>query len=1029
MTMTKVAPAPVLIPPVDIPLPLPVLPPTPLGPLAQEPREQSPCRSYVRPKPAPASDHGRALAALCDGEVLDDPYSRTLYATDASIYEIEPQVVIYPRHREDVVRVVRYCQEQRLPLVGRGGGTGLAGETLTTGVVLDFTVHMNRLLWVDPTTLTARVQAGLVVSTLNQALEPYGLYYTPDPSSHNRATVGGVLGNNATGAHSIKLGAARNWVASMETVTGTGEVFEAQPLLMSSPAWRDAVAARAGFPGKLHRDTAAICLEYETLIEERQPRTTRNRSGYLLKGVVQDGVVDLTQLLVGSEGTLGVCTEATLKLRRIRSQQVLCMLHFKSLLDACRAVPRILQSEPDTCECMDAHVMGLGRQARPAIAHVLQPDAGAVLMVEYEGDEKPPLVAKAQQLKRLFEPAAEYAVTSLEVMTDPAAMKNVWEIRKAAVPMLFKKFQGKQPIPVIEDVAVPPEKLAEYVAHTEKVFAKYGLTLVSYAHAGHGELHIRPYLDLKNPADVEMLETLATEIYEKVWELGGTISGEHGEGLVRAQFIRDQYGPLYEVFELIKRTWDPNGIFNPNKKITNVRGLMKKNLRFGVDYKFNDAENLLHWKPGELAYEVEKCNGCAQCRDETEQLGMCPRFKVSRIEDATPRAKANLVRRLLGGRQVEGQLTSRETEEILDFCFNCKLCVQGCPSNVNIPKIVQEMRYRHVAENGLPLDVEVLCLSEPATKLGVWTRWLANWANRQPLLRWAMEKVTGIDRRRSLPAFRKPQWKIRGQRWEKRLQPDARPKVVLFPDLYATYNAPEIAQAAIDVLEHNGYQVIIPKGIRWCGMPLIEYGKLAAARELIHENLAALAPYAAAGLPILLTEPTATLCLKEEWLDLVDSPDAHAVSKQAQDICAFLLARKQENKLRSDFQPVKVRFGYHQPCHHKQLRIGRPGVELLKAIPGVSIHDIHKGCCGIAGTFGMRKKNYDESMAIGAGLFGDLQQESVDLGLSECSTCRIQMEHGAHKATLHPIQILAEAYGLSAISAAARETTAAGEVR
>ncbi|MGH7144124.1 MAG: FAD-linked oxidase C-terminal domain-containing protein [Planctomycetota bacterium] len=1014
------------------------LPVAPAGPIARPEREVSAggCNaSFAPPKRPPTSTHGQALAQLLAGEVYDDSYSRSLYATDASIYEIEPQVVAYPRDRADVVAAVRYCQSQKLPIVGRGGGSGLAGETLTTGVVLDLTVHMNHILWIDPAAQTVRVQPGVVLATLNAALAPYGLYYTPDPSSHNRATVGGVLGNNATGAHSIKLGAARNWVTAMETVVSNGQVFEARPMTLASADWREVSSHRSGFVGQIHRDTAAICAEYETLIAERQPKTTRNRSGYLMKGVLHDGAIDLTQLLVGSEGTLGICTEATLQLRRKRSRQVLCMLHFATLLDACRAVPRVLTTDPDTCEMLDRHVMDLGREARPAIAHVLRKDAGACLMVEYEGDEAAPLLEKAQALAGLFQPAGQYMVTSLEIMTEPEAMQNVWEIRKAAVPMLFKKFHGRQPIPVIEDVAVPPDRLAEYVAHVEKVFAENDLTVVAYAHAGHGELHIRPYLDLRQAGDVDRLETIATAIYRKVWELGGTISGEHGEGLVRAQFIKDQYGPLYEVFKLVKGVWDPNGIFNPDKKITHVASLMKKNLRYGAEYKFDDARTLLHWAPGELSFEVEKCNGCAHCRDESDALGMCPRFKVNRVEDASPRAKANLMRRILAGRHKEGDFTAQETAEILDFCFNCKLCTQGCPSNVNIPKIVQEMRYRHVEKHGLPIDLQVLCLSEPATKLGVLSRWVANWANRQSLLRWGMEKIMGIDRRRTLPAFHKPRWKLNRARPGLEGSTGAsgrtavRPPVVLFPDLYATYNAPEIAQAAIDVLEHNGFQVIIPPGIRWCGMPLIEYGKLVAARELIYANLDALAPYANNGIPIVLTEPTATLCLKQEWLDLVETPAAHAVAEQAQDICDFLAEQKKDGRLRTDFKPVPVAFGYHEPCHHKELRIGKPGVDLLREIPGVTVEVINKGCCGIAGTFGMRKKYYEESMAIGSGLFGELGKDSVQLGLSECSTCRIQMEHGARKATIHPIQVLAEAYGLSRISAPALEATAAGTVR
>jgi Fe-S oxidoreductase len=673
-----------------------------------------------------------------------------------------------------------------------------------------------------------------------------------------------------------------------------------------------------------------------------------------------------------------------------------------------------------------------------------------MLIVEFEGNDEESIAA---QLKALEEKVKTVAHQSIRLVPDKKDQAQLWATRSAATPLLFKRGDKLQPVPIVEDAAVPPEKLGLYLEKAGKVFEKYKLEWSAYAHAGSGEVHIRPMMDLHTKEHVDLLEKVAGEVHAAAWECDGTISGEHGEGLARAQWIEKQAGKeLYTVYKEVKSLFDPSGLLNPNKKITADAHLMMKNLRFGPHYEFSSGERPKHWSidptqavnyrmfksqtsirsemtvealaknPNdihfhgvspliwhgeEMAHETEKCNGCGHCRTTGPEEDMCPRFKYQRVEEASPRAKANLLRRLMSGRQVQGSFSNDEVIEIMDTCFNCKLCHDGCPSNVNIPKIVMEAKARYHQSHGLPLDKWFFTQSET---------WLANMLLDSTVFRFALEKIVGVDRRRPLPKIRT--WKLR-----RRNTPSGtsdRPKVVLYLDLYPKYNAPELAQAAIDVLEHNGFEVEIPD-VPWTNMPALENGAVMIARKQIAEIARVLAPYAFRGIPIVSIEPTAALCFKEEFLNFVDTPQTRALQRHSYEISEFLLKLHREKKLNTAFRTLNHVFGYNQACHQKALHIGTPGVELVRQIPGVSVVTLEEGCCGIAGTFGMLKKNHDESMFIGIDLFAALQDpmQGFELGMCESSTCRIQMEHGSGKQTLHPIQILANAYGYE--SAEARE--------
>jgi len=960
--------------------------------------------------PSSSAELAQALRAKVKGEVFDDPFTRSLYSTDASIYEVEPLAVVHPLDEDDVRACLKLGAERGVPVTARGAGSGLAGEALGRGIVLDFSARMNRIVELDIERRVVTVQAGVVLDSLNRGLAHHGLRFGPDPSSSSRCTLGGMIGNNASGARSLKYGDTRRNLLAARVCLADGSVTLAHPVRLDSPAYQEKMK-EAGLAGQIHRALPELLKKHADLIAARKPKVERNRAGYLLQDCLHGGVYDLPKLICGSEATLGLVTEALLNVVPLPGRAGMAVVYFASLLDAARAVPFIRQTEPLACELLDDKLMALGRQARPDLLRLLPLEAKALLIVEYEGTDE---AAVGARLEQLSERLRDVPHQSLKLVADPQEQARLWATRTAAAPLLYRRPDALQPTPMVEDAAVRPEKLAQYIEKAGAILARHGLEYSVYAHAGSGEVHIRPMLDLRRKEHLDLMEPLAAEMHAAAWECEGTISGEHGEGLARAQWIEAQAGSeLYAVYKEVKALFDPAGLLNPDKKITSDPHLMVKNLRFGADYRFGAGDSswprtLLHWVENEFAREAEKCNGCAQCRSTGPEEDMCPRFRYARLEFAAPRARANIIRRLMSGRQKEGSFGSREVNAILDSCFNCKLCLDGCPSGVNIPKLALEAKARRAAVHGLPREAWFFAHIETWLHLGLYFAPLANMLSATAPARWLLERSFGIDRRRPLPPLKV--WRLRRRYTPAPNSP--RPRVVLYTDLFAKYNAPEIAQAAVDVLEHNGLEVEIPEA-PWSNMPALDEGAVRLSRRQIERIARVLAPYAFRGIPILTTEPTACLCMWEEFLYYLDTPETRALSRHACDISAFLMALHKDGKLRTDFRPGNAVYGYNQACHQKALHIGVPGLELVRLIPGVKALQLDEGCCGVAGTFGMKQKNYDESMIIGRQLFEALtaQEHGITCGLTESSTCRIQMEHGSGKRVLHPIEVLAQAYG------------------
>jgi len=591
------------------------------------------------------------------------------------------------------------------------------------------------------------------------------------------------------------------------------------------------------------------------------------------------------------------------------------------------------------------------------------------------------------------------------------------------IPTLYRTPGLSRPLPFVEDLAVPPAKLGGFLVTLQNTLKRHQVIASLYAHAGHGQLHIRPFLNLGNPEDVRKMERIAQELYDVVFELGGTISGEHGDGLSRTPFVRQQYGELYPVFQEVKRIFDPHNVLNPGKVVGDDPGLMTRHLRPAAPPAAPDAISegrvpvlfplQLHWSQQEAEAAIRGCNGCGTCRIQAPEMRMCPIFRIAPAEEASPRAKANLLRGILNGDLAPDSVAREEFKAIADLCVNCQMCRLECPASIDIPRLMVEAKAAYVASNGLRFSDWMVSRIDLISNLGCRISRISNWALASPRARFVIEKLTGIAQRRKLPRFASQTFVRRARRRNlTRLSRGAGPKVLFFVDTYANYHDPDLAEALVAILEHHGVSVYVHPGMLASGMALVSVGSLGPARQIARHNLPLLAEAVRQGYHIVATEPAAALCLTREYPALVDDAEARLVAENTSEACTYLWRMHRAGKLRLDFRPVNAMLGYHTPCHLKALDVGTPGENLLRLIPGLRVQRIERGCSGMAGTYGLKQKNFRRSLRAGWGLISSLRHESLQAGTTECSTCKLQMEQGSNKPAIHPLKLMALAYGV-----------------
>ncbi|MCD4830487.1 MAG: anaerobic glycerol-3-phosphate dehydrogenase subunit C [Anaerohalosphaeraceae bacterium] len=944
------------------------------------------------------------ISKLISGHCSASIFNRVACSTDASIYQIIPLCVVSPKTAADVSEAVRYACENKIPITARGGGSGLAGESLTVGIMLDMTSYMNKIIGIDEKNSTVTCQGGVVLDDLNNYLAPFGRKIGPDPSSGNRAVIGGVVANNATGAHSLQFGHIAEYVEKIQAVLAGGELVEITngivPEKIESPKLRGIAA-----------NCLKLLAENSEIIEKAMPPTKRNRSGYNVAGVASDGKIDLAKLLAGSEGTLAVFTEITLRSVEVPKFKGVVQLEFDSMGKMAKVVPIIADSGAAACELMDGNLIKTAREAFAEYRDLLNPVSAASLLVEHIGDGRQEVIEK---IDNTIAQAGTFAYDSMKVL-DKQSQERLWKCRKDAVPLLSRRKGYAQPVPFVEDVSVDNSKLGEYIAGLVEIGEKYDVELVYYGHAGDGELHIRPWLDLGCEKDLEKMGKIADDVFNLAWSLGGSISGEHADGLVRAAFIKKQYGEeFYEILQMVKQIFDPQNMLNPGKIINDDPKIMTTNLRAEKKILDDKVKTTLLFDKDEFAFELIQCTGCGLCRSTQSPLRMCPVFRATGDEIYSSRAKINLISAWAKGLISEQEFESVEFDKILSSCVNCKMCAVECPAGVDVSKVIIEARARRAAKNGLSITAKTLSHNRLMSILAGAFAPISNFVISLGALKWVMEKVLGIDSRRAMPRFERASFVKKARKFLASAGAIENPvdKVVYFTDAYANYNDHELGFAVIKFLRYNNIDVIVPDQ-RSAPLPGVVYGDVRTSKKDLAYNVEHLWPGVEAGRKIICSEPSAALCLKEDMRFFIDSERAKAVSENTFELFNYLLALHKDGKLKTGGDVKKAdAMAYHCPCHLKSLGSGA-AVELLRELIGADITDLDAGCCGIAGTFGMQKKNYALSEKIGATLAEAVRESSAETIITECSTCKMQIEHLTGKKAVHPIKVLAEAFGLN----------------
>ena len=963
------------------------------------------------------NDLENALRRVVRGDVRFDAASRLLYSTDASMYQVEPLGVVMPRDADDVRAAVEVARRQQVALLPRGGGTSLTGQSVNRALVIDFTRSMHNVLEVNVEERWARVQPGVVQDELNHHVRPLGLLFGPDTSTSNRATLGGMMGNNSGGSHSIAYGLTVDHVLEIHALLADGtEVVFGEV----TPAEFETKCRVPGLEGQIYREVAAIRETYAEEIRARYPRQWRRVAGYNLNELIGIGIrphshagggngaprtLSMARLVVGSEGTLLTILDAKVRLVKRPAATALAVIHYQDMQEALESSPSLLETGPYAVEVTDKVILDLARANLEQSQKMgwVQGDPAAIMIVEYTGENEAEARAKVEALEARRQ-RERFGYTA-HLAFDAGEQRTIWGLRKAGLGLLLGMKGDKKPIAFVEDTCVEPRHLSTFVPRFKEIFAKHDTVGAYYGHCSVGCLHIRPVIDLKVPRGMEQVRAIADEITALVVEFGGTISSEHGDGRARSPFLERMYGPtLMEAFRRLKRAFDPENRLNPGN-IVDSPGILE-NLRYGVSYKTWEPKTLLDFSSqGGFAAAIEMCNGVGVCRKKLEGT-MCPSYMATSDEEHSTRGRANALRNVLNGRQAPGEFTGQRLYEVMDLCLECKGCKAECPANVDMAKLKYEFLHHYYAANGLPLRNRLFGRIERLNRLGSRVPALVNTLSALPVSRWLLEKVAGIDRRRPLPALAHEtftEW------FERRTAPPApRGEVVLFHDTFVTYNTPEIGRAAVEVLEAAGYRVVLIDR-KCCGRPLISKGMLAAAREHAAWNVARLAPYARRGVAIVGLEPSCLLTLGDEYVDLLRTDEARAVAGQSALFEQFLLREKQRG-LELPWATHGRQALLHGHCHQKAIVGTKPTVAALQWA-GYTVTEVDSGCCGMAGSFGFEREHYDISVALGNRRLAPAVKAApaTTIVVAPGISCRQQIQHLAGRRAQHPAEALREA--------------------
>ncbi len=960
------------------------------------------------------------LSQSIDGEFYSDNTHRILYSTDASSYREMPLAVVLPKHKEDVRKVLAFAREHHTSIIPRGAGTSLAGQVVGGGIVVDISKYMDRILEFNKEERWIIVEPGVNLAELNIYLKPYGLQFGPETSTSNRCRIGGMLGNNSCGLRSLIYGSVREHVLEVNTLLADGSEVLFGPL------------TKTAFEAKCNSDTNHL----ETLIYRQikevlsdpktrdkisevypEPAVKRRNMGYAVDFLMEtdpftgnEVPFNFSKLLAGSEGTLAFTTSIKLNLIPL-PPKIKCVVpaHFTSLEEALYANILVLKHHPSTIELMDDIIMNCTKESLSQRENrfFIEGDPKAILMIEFATDTREEIeTSHANMVEELTKAGYGY---HFPLIFGDDRIKKVWELRTAGLGLLSNIPGDKRSTTVIEDTAIAPEKLPDYVAEFKTVIAKYGLNCVYYAHIATGELHLRPLLNLKDTEDQKVYASLALDVAALVKKFRGSLSGEHGDGRLRGSFIPFMFGDeIYNLFKTIKKTWDPWNVLNPGK-ITDVPPITQ-NLRFELTNRYPEIATTFDFSSthGYLR-AVEQCNGSGDCR-KSEIIGgtMCPTYMATRDEDKTTRARANILREFMHHSDKANPLIQQEIYNVLDLCISCKGCKGECPSNVDMAKIKAEFLQQYYDVNGIPFRSRLIAYLPRLGKLAISVRPLTNFFLNQS---W-VNKLIGFHPKRKIPGYSIQS--LRKWATKQPEKPGLNGKVYLFADEFTNYQESEIGIKAILLLNQLGYEVVIPKH-RESSRTFLSKGLVREAKKIATENVLLLKEIISEATPLIGIEPSTILTFRDEYPELVGQPlqqAAQELGKNALLFDEFFVREMEKGKINAEqFTDAKKEIKLHAHCQQKAIASSLSTRQMLSLPENYTVQETKAGCCGMAGSFGYEKEHYELSMQIGEMvLFPEVRKTDSSVTIAAPGTsCRHHIKDGTGKTAIHPIEVMYEA--------------------
>ncbi|WP_299457599.1 FAD-binding and (Fe-S)-binding domain-containing protein [uncultured Microscilla sp.] len=963
------------------------------------------------------------LAKVLDGELHTDDVMRTLYATDASAYREMPAAVAVPRSSQDIKHLISFARQQKLSLIPRAAGTSLAGQVVGNGIVVDVSQHLTQILEINAEEKWVRVQPGVIRDDLNHVLEPYGLFFGPETSTANRAMIGGMVGNNSCGTHSVVYGSAREHTLEIKGLLADGSEVVFNALNAQQYQQKIAESEKNTFEGKIYRqiDQLLASETHQKEIRENFPKRAipRRNTGYAL-----DMLLDLEpftptgepfnfcKLLCGSEGTLMFMTEIKLHLDPLPPKETgLVCAHFNTIDDALKANIIALQYGPSASELMDHYILEC---TKANIEHrqnrfFVKGDPEAILIVEFNKDTREAIAEVAQQMQQAME--QEGLGYHFPVVYGDDTRK-VWNLRKAGLGLLSNIVGDAKPAPVIEDTAVTIEDLPAYIQDFNEILSQNNMSAVHYAHAGSGELHLRPIINLKTEQGQKEFRLIAEEIATLVKKYQGSLSGEHGDGRLRGEFIEQMVGKKgYELMKEVKQIFDPEHIFNPNKIVETPP--MDTFLRYDAGQDTPAFDTVLDFSSTQgILRGAEMCNGSGDCR-KTEISGgtMCPSYMATRSEKDTTRARANILREYLTRSDKPNRFDHEEIKEVMDLCLSCKGCKSECPSNVDMAKMKAEFLQQYYDANGVPFRTKLIANFTRLNKLAAKMPWAYNWAFTNPVTSKLSKKMSGFAAERSIPKLHKTTLR----KWYKKHYTAIAPKgatkkVFLFCDEFTDFNDTDVGIVTVKLLAKLGYEVVIPEHLE-SSRTYLSKGLLRKAKTIAEKNIALLQGVVSDETPLLGIEPSAILTFRDEYIDLVrgnTQEEARKLAKNALTMEEFLAREIDRGNIKANsFTEDKKILKLHGHCQQKALSSLTPSKKMLSLPKNYEVHLIRSGCCGMAGSFGYEQEHYKVSMQIGElVLFPTVRQQPQEVIIVAAGTsCRHQIKDGTQRRALHPVEV------------------------